>query len=172
LVRDRFGRGIDPVTVLVDVDDGDPAFVTFANEVNRLQGVRLLGNGPELPEGHAILDISPAGGDSSGATARRLVTEIRALREPLTKQGTRTAGHRVDYPASGAHPRLGVLVWVFQDGHLAWLLRFDRVGSIDLTTPLLLLVLTFGLSMDYEVFLLARVKEAWDATGDNGHAIA
>jgi putative drug exporter of the RND superfamily len=66
----------------------------------------------------------------------------------------------------------GVLVWVFQDGHLTSLLGFDAVGSLDATMPLIVFLFAFGLSMDYEVFLLARIKEAWDATGDNDVAIA
>jgi RND superfamily putative drug exporter len=66
----------------------------------------------------------------------------------------------------------GVLVWVFQDGHLTGLLGFDAVGSLDATMPLIVFLFAFGLSMDYEVFLLARIKEAWDATGDNDLAIA
>jgi RND superfamily putative drug exporter len=60
---------------------------------------------------------------------------------------------------------LGALVWVFQDGHLAWLLGFEPVGAVDLTIPVLVFVFTFGLSMDYEVFLLARIKEAYDQGG-------
>jgi putative drug exporter of the RND superfamily len=52
------------------------------------------------------------------------------------------------------------------------LLDFDAAGSIDLTTPLLVVVFAFGLSMDYEVFLLARIKEIWDRTGDNDRAVA
>jgi RND superfamily putative drug exporter len=67
---------------------------------------------------------------------------------------------------------LGIMVWIFQDGHLSGLLRFEPSGAIDLTTPLLVVVFTFGLSMDYEVFLLARIKEVWDASGDNDHAVA
>jgi putative drug exporter of the RND superfamily len=66
----------------------------------------------------------------------------------------------------------GMLVWVFQDGHLTGLLGFDAVGSLDATMPLIVFLFAFGLSMDYEVFLLARIKEAWDATGDNDVAVA
>ena len=57
---------------------------------------------------------------------------------------------------------LGVLVAVFQWGWGAGLLGFEPWGALDLTTPLLLFVFVFGLSMDYEVFLLARIKEEWD----------
>jgi putative drug exporter of the RND superfamily len=66
----------------------------------------------------------------------------------------------------------GALVWVFQDGHLAWLLGVDPTGALDLITPLLVFAIAFGLSMDYEVFLLSRIKEAWQETGDNDRAVA
>jgi putative drug exporter of the RND superfamily len=66
----------------------------------------------------------------------------------------------------------GALVWVFQEGHLAWLLGAEGTGSIDPTVPILTFAITFGLSMDYEVFLLSRIKEAWDETGDNDLAVA
>jgi putative drug exporter of the RND superfamily len=61
----------------------------------------------------------------------------------------------------------GGLIWVFQDGHLSGVLGFDPVGSVDLFMPVLIFIFAFGLSMDYEVFLLARIKEAYDETGDN-----
>ncbi|MGL5912058.1 MAG: MMPL family transporter, partial [Phycicoccus sp.] len=54
---------------------------------------------------------------------------------------------------------LGVLVWVFQDGNLEGALGFTSVGGIEATVPLLALAFGFGLSMDYEVFLLSRVVE-------------
>ncbi|WP_433789752.1 MMPL family transporter [Actinoplanes sp. CA-252034] len=57
---------------------------------------------------------------------------------------------------------MGVLVAVFQWGWGAGVLGFEPWGVLDLTTPLLLFVFAFGLSMDYEVFLLARIKEEWD----------
>jgi putative drug exporter of the RND superfamily len=66
----------------------------------------------------------------------------------------------------------GTLVWVFQDGHLSGLLGFDAIGALDATMPLVIFIFAFGLSMDYEVFLLSRIKEAWDATGDNDVAVA
>lgn len=73
---------------------------------------------------------------------------------------------------------LGVLVVVFQWGvGDAWL-GFDSWGAIDVTTPVLLFVFVFGLSMDYEVFLLARITEEWDLrdparrrTQDGDHAV-
>jgi RND superfamily putative drug exporter len=66
---------------------------------------------------------------------------------------------------------LGALVWVFQDGHLGGLVGTEALGSLSITTPVLLLAISFGLSMDYEVFLLGRIAEAWRRTGDNDYAI-
>jgi RND superfamily putative drug exporter len=66
----------------------------------------------------------------------------------------------------------GALVFVFQDGHLADLLGFTPTGSISLRTPVLLFCFAFGLSMDYEVFLISRIKEEYDRIGDNEEAVA
>ncbi len=66
----------------------------------------------------------------------------------------------------------GVVTWIFQDGHLSGLLGFTPTGFLDATNPILMLAILFGLSMDYEVFLLSRVREQWDLTGDNDHAVA
>ncbi len=66
----------------------------------------------------------------------------------------------------------GVVVWIFQWGHLSGLLRFTSTGSIDPTMPILMLAIIFGLSMDYEVFLLSRIRERYDQTGDNTAAVA
>jgi RND superfamily putative drug exporter len=66
----------------------------------------------------------------------------------------------------------GALVWVFQDGHLSGLLDFDAFGAIELWVPIVVFVFAFGLSMDYEVFLLSRIKECYDACGDNDNAVA
>jgi RND superfamily putative drug exporter len=56
----------------------------------------------------------------------------------------------------------GVVTWIFADGHLEGLLRFESPGYLDATQPILMLAILFGLSMDYEVFLLSRVREQWD----------
>ena len=65
----------------------------------------------------------------------------------------------------------GALVYIFQDGHLSWLLRFSSEGFIEQVIPILLFCILFGLSMDYEVFLLSRIKEAYDNTGDNSRSV-
>jgi uncharacterized membrane protein YdfJ with MMPL/SSD domain len=66
----------------------------------------------------------------------------------------------------------GALVWIFQQGHGASLLHFTSLGSIDGTQPVLIFAIAFGLSMDYEVFLLSRIKEEYDRSGDNQRAVA
>jgi RND superfamily putative drug exporter len=66
----------------------------------------------------------------------------------------------------------GALVWIFQDGNLTQALGFQSNGSIDGTQTILIFALAFGLSMDYEVFLLSRIKERFDATGDSRAAVA
>lgn len=66
----------------------------------------------------------------------------------------------------------GVVTWIFQQGHLSDLLGFESTGYLDSTNPILMLAILFGLSMDYEVFLLSRVREQWDRTHDNDLAVA
>ncbi len=66
----------------------------------------------------------------------------------------------------------GAMVWVFQDGHLAGALGFTPTGTIDTSMPVLLFCIAFGLSMDYEVFLLSRIKEEYDRTGDTVASVA
>jgi RND superfamily putative drug exporter len=66
----------------------------------------------------------------------------------------------------------GVVTWIFADGNLSGLLGFESQGYLDATNPILMLAIIFGLSMDYEVFLLSRVREEWDAGADNTAAVA
>jgi RND superfamily putative drug exporter len=66
----------------------------------------------------------------------------------------------------------GALVWIFQDGNLSGLLGFDAFGAIELWVPVVVFVFAFGLSMDYEVFLLSRIKECYDECGDSDRAVA
>ena len=80
---------------------------------------------------------------------------------PAAAQGARHE-HALDHRVS-----FGALVWIFQDGNLSALLGFQPLGFVETTQPVILFCVLFGLSMDYEVFLLPRMKEAWDRTGDN-----
>ncbi len=65
----------------------------------------------------------------------------------------------------------GALVFIFQDGNFQNLLDFAPLGYLDVLLPVVLFCVLFGLSMDYEVFLLTRIKEAYDSTGHNRHSI-
>jgi len=64
----------------------------------------------------------------------------------------------------------GALVWIFQEGHLAQWLHFTP-GPIQTATPIIMFCLIFGLSMDYEVLLLSRVREEYERTGNNVLAV-
>ena len=66
----------------------------------------------------------------------------------------------------------GMLVFIFQEGHMAKFLHFQALGFTDLNLPILLFFVLFGLSMDYEVFLLTRIKEFYERTGDNTQSVA
>jgi RND superfamily putative drug exporter len=66
----------------------------------------------------------------------------------------------------------GAMVFVFQDGHLRWLVGdFTATGQLEMTVPVLVSCLAFGLSMDYEVFLVARIREEYEASRDNTRAV-
>jgi putative drug exporter of the RND superfamily len=65
----------------------------------------------------------------------------------------------------------GVMVWGFQDGNLAGLLGFTATGYLDNAMPALIFCAAFGLSMDYELFLVSRIHEEFLRTGDNDAAI-
>ncbi|SDN04748.1 MMPL family transporter [Actinomyces ruminicola] len=67
---------------------------------------------------------------------------------------------------------LGVLAWVFQEGHLTGVLGFTPIGGVEAYVVVTAIGVGFGLAMDYEVFLLGRVKEYWDAGADNDTAVA
>ncbi|WP_181788131.1 MMPL family transporter, partial [Streptomyces phytophilus] len=65
----------------------------------------------------------------------------------------------------------GAIVWIFQDGNLSGALNFNSTGDIETTLPVLMFCVAFGLSMDYGVFLLSRIKEEYDRTGDQDRAV-
>ena len=67
----------------------------------------------------------------------------------------------------------GAMAYVFQEGHLRWLVGdFTPTGTLDTTTPILMFCVAFGLSMDYEVFLLSRIREQYVLTGDTRMSVA
>jgi uncharacterized membrane protein YdfJ with MMPL/SSD domain len=66
----------------------------------------------------------------------------------------------------------GILVWIFQEGHLESVLGFESIGSITSWMPIFLFVVLFGLSMDYHVFILTRIREAYDRGMPSDEAVA
>jgi RND superfamily putative drug exporter len=82
-----------------------------------------------------------------------LLVSFRSLVIPLTAIGLNLLSVGAAY---------GIVVWIFQDGHLEGLLGFHSVGTITAWLPLFLFVVLFGLSMDYHVFILTRIREAYD----------
>jgi len=66
----------------------------------------------------------------------------------------------------------GILVFIFQQGHFSSVLNFTPDGTINLQVLVMVFCIVFGISMDYEVFLLSRVKEEWDRTKDNTESVA
>ncbi|MFI8786796.1 MMPL family transporter [Streptomyces sp. NPDC055105] len=66
----------------------------------------------------------------------------------------------------------GAIKWIFQDGHLSGLLGFEPIGAVDANFPVLVVAIAFGLAMDYEVFLLSRVREEWEVSGDPVESVA
>lgn len=66
----------------------------------------------------------------------------------------------------------GALVFIFQQGHLSGVLSFTPLGFVEASTPILMFCALFGLSMDYEVFLLSRIRETYERTADNTYSVA
>lgn len=66
----------------------------------------------------------------------------------------------------------GALIWIFQEGHLSGVLGFEPTGYIVTTVPVMMFCILFGLSMDYEVLMLSRIKEEYERCGDNTLAVA
>ena len=153
------------------------------------------GPGPYSPQARAIVaqvrDVpAPAGARAYvGGPTAQLVDELSSLGQTLPWMALVVAGATfvllflafgsVVLPVKAIAMNVlslaamyGVVVWIFQEGHLSGLLRFTPTGTIDPTMPILMFAIMFGLSMDYEVFLLSRVRERYDITGDNTAAVA
>ncbi len=94
------------------------------------------------------------------------------LRHPVAVHGQRGAAGQGPGPQRPDPDRsvLGLMVWIFQYGHLSGLLDFTPL-PMSTTMPLLLFCIAFGLSMDYEVFVLSRIKELHDAGASNQEAV-
>src|SRR2546421_302996 len=112
---------------------------------------------------------------SNDVTSPQVAQAIRMLREraaasPLFRQPSTLKAIVLNLLSVGA--AYGVLVWIFQYGHLESFLDFKSTGSITSWMPLFLFVVLFGLSMDYHVFILSRIREAFDRGSSTEDAVA
>ncbi|HVY96554.1 MAG TPA: MMPL family transporter [Solirubrobacterales bacterium] len=98
-----------------------------------------------------------------GAAFLLLLVSFRSLVIPVTAIGLNLLSVGAAY---------GIVVWIFQEGHLEGLLGFQSSGAITSWLPLFLFVVLFGLSMDYHVFILTRIREAYDRGMPTDEAIA
>jgi trehalose monomycolate/heme transporter len=153
------------------------------------------GPGPFSPRARAIVgqvrDVTPPAGARVyvGGQTAGLVDELSSLGQTLPWMGlvVALATFVLLFLAFGSavlpvkaivanilslSAMFGAVVLIFQDGHLSGLLRFTPNGTIDPTMPVLMFAIMFGLSMDYEVFLLSRIRERYDITGDTTEAVA
>jgi trehalose monomycolate/heme transporter len=153
------------------------------------------GPAPYSPQARAIVqqvrDVPPPAGSQAyvGGQTAQLVDELSSLGQTLPWMGLVVAASTfvllflafgsVVLPVKAIVMNVlsltamyGVVVWIFQEGHLSGLLQFTANGTIEPTMPILMFAIMFGLSMDYEVFLLSRIRERYDVTGDNTAAVA
>ncbi|MCZ7683872.1 MAG: MMPL family transporter [Sandaracinaceae bacterium] len=163
------GRSLVVLTVLADVE---PSSDEARSLVRRIRSVGPVGDGTVTVTGQSASDVD--------------VEELVLARAPyavgfvvvLTYLTLLLLLRSVILPAKAVlmnflsiAASFGALVWIFQDGHLSDVLRFER-GPIDPALPVLLFCAVFGLSMDYEVLMLTRMQEEYAKDGDNARAVA
>jgi putative drug exporter of the RND superfamily len=171
VLRDFNVGQADPVVVVVEADPASGAVRDFMNELNALPGVARMQPRPDVVVPAAVIDVTPEG-ETAGPTSRDVVRGIRAIDAPFAVLVGGATAELVDYRDSVAN-RLpyAILVILLSTAVLLFVLTGSLVVPVKalvmnaltlLATPLLLFVFVFGLSMDYEVFLLSRIKEEWD----------
>ena len=169
------GGTVTRITVPVDADASGPAAIAAVKALRErhvpeaFAGVRAetLVGGQSADE----LDFAGIARDRAplvfafvlGLSFLVLVVAFRSLAIPLTAIATNLLSVGAAY---------GLLVLVFQDGVARELLGFQRADTIESWLPLFLFTILFGLSMDYHVFLLSRIRERWLATGDTRESAA
>jgi RND superfamily putative drug exporter len=163
------GRHIALVVLHTPHDAGSDAARAL---VRRIRADRTVGDARVLVTGHTAFDLDFTGmvRDRApravaiivAATCLVLFWLLRSLLLPLKAVVMNFLSISASY---------GALVWIFQDGHLARWLNFTP-GPIESGTPLIMFCVTFGLSMDYGVLLLARIREEYRRSGDNALAVA
>ena len=194
--RDFTAGPVDPIQVLIAAAPTDPAVTGLIERMRRLPNAKDGMIRDDLPPSVTGIEVDAAGPDS-GERAQQLVRAIRDLDAPVEVLVGGAAAELVDAKDSTAQRLpLALLVVGLPTALLLFALTRSVLialkaivlnlltlgaalgvvalllpGPLDITTPLLLFMFLFGLSMDYEVFLLARIKEEWDRSGDNDRAV-
>ncbi|MBD0418034.1 MMPL family transporter [Streptomyces sp. TRM S81-3] len=186
--QEQYGAYRDRIAALPDVQrvdgplvKGDTAYFTVLPEGEAVDepAQRLVGElrGVEAPFDTKVTGVAAVLVDSKDAIAERLplaaafIAIVTLLLVFLLTGSVLIPLQAVVLNALSLTAMFGAVVWVFQDGHLSGLLGFTSPGSIETTLPVLMFCVAFGLSMDYGVFLLSRIKEEYDHTRDHGQAV-
>jgi len=187
-----FRQRAEPVTVVLEGGSGGELMRDYLNRLNNVDGVARLEQRLEIPAGTTVIDLTP----DSEAVAPAVVRAVRALEPPAPILVGGAAAEIVDYRDAvlGRLPLMLAVIFTAMLGLLylltgsllvpvkALLLNLLSLGAalgvltmifhdLDLTTPVLLFVFMFGLSMDYEVFALSRIFEGYRESRDNTKAI-
>jgi RND superfamily putative drug exporter len=164
----------DGTWVWLALPESAPQDKATTDLVNRLRNTELPGTGVDVRVG----GFTAAGVDFSSYLGERLplligsvlilsflllMVVFRSILVPLKAVIMNMLSVGASY---------GVIVAIFQWGWLKDIFQIGRPGPIEAWAPMMLFAITFGLSMDYEVFLLSRMKEEFDRTGDNATAVA
>ena len=196
-VRDRAGAAaLAPALAALERRPDSPRGRALATQLHGPSTlVRVISSAPpDSPAGQRLVDTlrtlpPPAGGNIrlfGQAAALRDFAGGLAARTPWMLAAVALAMFAVLYRAfrSAVLPlkamlmtalsltaSFGAIVWVFQDGRLQSLLGYHALGTIDASLPVVMFAVVFGLSMDYEVLMLTRIRERWLVDGDNDAAI-
>jgi RND superfamily putative drug exporter len=164
----RDGTAIVTVIPVADSDlpAGQATMQRLESALLPVRGVLGVGgDGPSLIDfDRAVYGEFPIMLALIGAATFLLLT--RAFRSVLL------AAKAVIFNLASLAAAYGVLTWVWQDGHgsgAIW--NLPATGAITMWVPLMVFAFLFGLSMDYEVFILSRIREVYDASGDTRHAV-
>jgi len=199
IISDRFpGQEGNPIEIIVPNGATMGTQINqYTNEIAQVPGIVRIGDSQVSGNDVRITAIHSMGPRTPAAEV--LIKDIRKIRAP---EGTLIGGVAADYADTqigiaktmpwallwiaigvlillfilnilSLGATLGVITWIFVDGHLKWLVGdFTVTGSVDTGSIILVAVVAFGLSMDYEVFLLSRIKEEHDAGRSNVESVA
>ena len=162
----RLGPNVWEVTASSGRPFLDQASQRLVHEMRSLPGNALVGGSTAqfLDQKHTLGMMLPiAAGLLAAATFLLLWAATRSLVLPLKALVMNVLTLSATF---------GILVFVFQDGRLQGLLDYQHQGALELTAPIVLFAIAFGLATDYGVFLLTRIKEAWDSGLPNREAVA